>query len=239
MERHQFTLLHDMENSWWYKGRSVVLTGILKRMPIAFETLDFGAGFGGMFPMLARFSKRVSAFEPDFEANSELKRRGYERVYPTTDEALATQYDLIGFFDVMEHIKGDKTFLTQIKKSLTPNGKILLTVPAYQWLWSQLDVEGHHERRYTKRKLIQMLQEAGYKIDFASYWNVFLFPVAAVIRLSGSIGESGLGLPTPINAFFLALIRIEAFLMHIFPLPFGLSIVVLASPRQSDSSALL
>lgn len=238
MEWHQFTLLHDMEDTWWYKGRSAVIVGVLGRAPRALEVLDFGAAFGGMFSTLARFSTHVTAFEPNVAASAELKERGYIHIYPTTEEALAGRYNLIGLFDVVEHIKEDRDFLTQLKRSLAPDGKVIITVPAYQWIWSPLDIASNHFRRYTKKSLIAALHKAGYQIEFASYWNMFLFPIAAVVRLAGSAGEGGLGLPAPLNYLFLALIRLEAFLIRFFPLPFGLSIIALVSPRQNESYTL-
>ena len=232
MERHQFTLLHDIEDSWWYRGRAAVIAGILQRLPRAARALDFGAGFGGMFSTLSRFSARVDAFEPDPLASTGLRRRGYTQAYPTTEAALAEHYDLIGLFDVIEHIERDVDFLTQLKNSLTGQGSLVLTVPAYPWLWGPLDVASHHFRRYTKSSLRKAVEAAGYQVEFVSYWNFFLFPAAATIRLLGSVGEAGLGLPGPLNALFLGLVRLEAFLMRLFPLPFGLSLIMLASPKR-------
>lgn len=237
MERHAFTLLHDMEKSWWYRGRATVVSAVLTISGVkkqVVQVLDFGAGFGGMLCTLKKFSENIFAFEPDREAEEALRMRGYAGVFDTPTGAFSSQWDIIGLFDVLEHIEDDSAFLVDLKNALVRNGRVIFTVPAYQWLWGPLDIQSHHYRRYTKKDLVRVLEKAGYSVDFASYWNMFLFPPAAVVRLLGQKGEGGLMVPSFLDAIFTFLIRIEALLMRIGPLPFGLSIVACVS-RQEPS----
>lgn len=195
MERHQFELIHEAEDSWWYRGRAAVVTAALARIPKVADALDFGAGFGAARALLSRFAERVYAFEPDTEASGALAARGYAGVEQSAEAALARRYGLIALLDVVEHIEDDAGFLRELHGALIPGGRIILTVPAYQWLWSPLDVHSRHYRRYTRRQLVGRLRAAGYRVEFASYWNTFLFPVAALVRLMGSAGRAVLLLP--------------------------------------------
>ncbi len=234
MDQHQFTLLHDIEDSWWYRGRADIARGILERLPKSSRALDFGAGFGGMCSVLQGLATEVYAFEPDASTSESIYTRDYTGVYKTSQEALANSYDLIGLFDVLEHIEDDVEFLKDLKKSLTSNGSIVLTVPAYSWLWGPLDVASHHHRRYTRTMLRKTLTEAGYQIRYISYWNMFLFPIAALVRLLGSAGEQGLALRGVLNHLLVGLIHIERLLMRVCSLPFGLSVVTLAVPLKNN-----
>src|SRR5262249_12558836 len=148
MERNAFKLLHDMENSWWYRGRAAVVRGLISKEKNKGKVLDFGAGFGGMYPELA-VRGEVYAFEPDKEAQRTARSRPYAAIYDSEKEALDNSYDLIGLFDVLEHLPDDKYFLNKARKSLNKNGKLAITVPANPFLWSEHDVSHHHYRRYT------------------------------------------------------------------------------------------
>src|SRR4051812_17259596 len=108
MERPAFELLHGMENSWWYRGRALTVNRVLNRVykngiGKALRVLDFGAGFGGMHKTLSPHGS-VFAFEPDTEARAVAQERGYSKIYDNSKEALSHTYDLVGLFDVLEHI---------------------------------------------------------------------------------------------------------------------------------------
>jgi SAM-dependent methyltransferase len=228
MERTAFTLLHESERSWWYRGRAAVVRAVLKRLPARPRRtiLDFGAGFGGMHDTLSRYGT-VSAFEPDEQARASASVRGYERIFGTVDPALAQPYDLIALCDVLEHIEDDRAFLARAKHALAPDGALLVTVPAMPFLWSVHDVSHHHFRRYTKRSLRDAFEESGYEVVFISYWNALLFPAAALARMLGKGGESSFRLPRVIDACFYLLVWIESLLLCFISLPFGVSLVAL------------
>jgi len=231
VERIAFTLLHEIEESWWYRGRIAVVRGILTRAAqIPMTILDFGAGYGGMYDTLATKGP-VFAFEPDAQARSVAQARKYEAVYGDLPTAFGRRYDMIGLFDVLEHLEEDGAFLTQAHNALVPKGQLLLTVPAMPFLWGPHDVSHHHFRRYTRHSLQRTLEEAGYTLDYVSYWNMFLFLPAAIARLMGRGGESALGLPRAFDALLYAIIKLEVLLMRVFPLPFGISIVALAHKK--------
>jgi|SRR3989344_5376244 len=235
MKKEAFTLLRDAEKSWWYKGRALAIHATLMRARVATPVesiLDFGAGFGGMYAELARLSLQIDAFEPDADARAVAAQNGYTSTYTTAEEALSKQYGLVGLFDVIEHIKDDKTFLRSLHKALMPGGLLAVTVPAYQFLWSEHDVMHQHFRRYSKRLLRNLLSDAGYEIIAISYWNTLLFIPAAVVRLLGYSGSSALTVSGFVNALFLFVVTIESKILRFCQLPFGVSLVVVARKRE-------
>jgi SAM-dependent methyltransferase len=197
------------------------------------HALDIGAGYGGMFSLLSQHADDVYAYEPDAVASATLRGRGYTEVFPTLDAAFAHRYDLIGMFDVLEHVENDEDLLLQIREALKPNGTLVVTVPAYQWLWSEHDVENHHFRRYTLRGLRHVLQRAGLEVQSSSYWNTLLFPVAAAMRLAGRTGQEGLTLGRTLDAVLTRIVGLEVGAMRAgLRMPFGLSVVAVATRWQ-------
>lgn len=226
--------MHDTEDSWWYRGRISIIRVALRRAHIErMDTaLDLGAGYGGMRALLKDYAESVDAFEPDREAMQELAQRGYRRVYTDVEQALAEKHDVIGLFDVLEHIENDENMLTRLHDSLTEEGALILTVPAYRWLWSSHDERNQHFRRYSARELRRKLVKSGFEIRFVSYWNTVLFPVAVLARLCGIAGEGGLSPGSVVNTILLQLIRLEALIIRIASLPFGLSLVAIAVRKK-------
>ncbi|MEK7106930.1 MAG: class I SAM-dependent methyltransferase [Patescibacteria group bacterium] len=233
MDRTAFGLLRDMEKSWWYRGRVAVADSALRlvRMEKVTDILDFGAGFGGMHDELKRFGQNVYAFEPDAEAREAARGRGYAGVFSALGEAMGRKYDLIGLFDVVEHIEYDLDFLMLAHETLKDGGKLAITVPAFQFLWSIHDVNHHHFRRYTKASVRAVLNDAGFEVEYASYWNMLLFIPAALMRLLGRSGESALAMPRLLDAIFFAVVKIESLLMQSVALPFGTGLVVIARKK--------
>jgi SAM-dependent methyltransferase len=228
MERKAFSLLHAMEDSWWYRGRARVIARVLSCMKTTpRRALDLGAGYGGMIDTLKSSVYEVDGVEPDEESRKRAEQRGYRVVYLGLDMT-APPYDLIALFDVLEHVEDDYALLLKLHSMLTEDGHLALTVPAFQWLWSEHDVEHHHFRRYTTSSACAVLQRAGFDIRYISYWNMLLFIPAALVRLMGRSGAASLTLPPLLDQLFYAIVYMESFLQPWLRLPFGTGIVVLA-----------
>jgi SAM-dependent methyltransferase len=140
------------------------------------------------------------------------------------------RFDLICVFDVLEHIEQDTETLIAIKQLLAKNGRILITVPAYQWLYSAHDEFLHHKRRYSATQLRKKFVAAGLRPVRISYFNTILFPLAVIVRLKdkllGSPSATGTKVPpAPINKCFRTLFGAERFLLERFNLPFGVSLL--------------
>lgn len=230
MDSAAFTRMQKAESSWWYRGRRRIVENALKRAGVreVEQALDFGAGYGAMRDIFRPFSKSVAAYEPEGSANAQLHSRQYERTYSGASAALAHRYGLVGMFDVLEHIKDDAGQLRGIGDALDIGGYLVITVPAYMFLWSRHDTENRHFRRYTRQTLRNVLIESGYRVEFISYWNSILFPAALLTRLMNRSGESAFSLPRVIDSVLYACILLESGILRFASLPFGVSLVAVA-----------
>jgi SAM-dependent methyltransferase len=142
-------------------------------------------------------------------------------------------YDLIGAFDVIEHIADDQAALASVAKRLKPGGRLVITVPAHQWMWSAHDKVNHHQRRYSKRALAQLFKDSPVRLDAIGYFNSLLFPLAVAQRLaSRATGseDSDLSMPpAPVNYLLERAFAAERFLIGRMPLPPGLSLFAVGS----------
>ena len=223
---------------WWFTGRRRILSKLIASLclPDDARILEIGSGTGGNLEMLSRFGK-VSSVEMDETARAiATEKTGgafdiRSGICPTNmpfkpDE----KFDLICLFDVLEHIDNDLAALASLKTLLTDGGQVLITVPAYKWLWSTHDQFLHHKRRYSSGELISKLDETGFCVKKISYFNTFLLPFAAGARmldkLSGRESASGTSVPGPfVNSVLHAIFSFERFFLGWMSFPFGVSIV--------------
>ena len=144
-------------------------------------------------------------------------------------------YDLVAVLDVVEHIEDDVAALAAMAKCLKPGGKILIAVPAHQWMWSAHDTVNHHHRRYSKKTLVAAIEMAGLRPVKLGYFNSLLFPLAAAARVAGRLtgrdDSDDSPPPKPINALFERIFRLERHLVGRVPMTPGVSIVTLAVPK--------
>jgi SAM-dependent methyltransferase len=139
-------------------------------------------------------------------------------------------FDLITALDVIEHIDQDVESLQAIHSRLITDGKAVITVPAYMFLWSKFDEMNEHKRRYTLTELKTKLLQAGFTIEKISYYNTLLFPVVFVVRLLNNLlkrdGASDIDMPsTSVNFVLEKVFGIEKYLLRFINLPFGVSIL--------------
>ena len=234
MEKEAFEILKNIEDSWWHYGRKEAVRQALLSAGLKqnLQVLDVGAGYGGMFSLLKNYGS-VDATEPEAEAATVCKERGYRAFFNSEVDALSEgkKYDLIGAFDVIEHVDDDATFVGHLFSLTAKDGVLVATVPAFMWLWGGHDVHHMHFRRHTTSSMRSLLEKAGYEVVYARYWNVFLFPIALVTRMLGKSGESGLH-PHPFLAQTLrVLLWIEARIVRWVYIPFGLSVVIVGRKR--------
>ncbi|MFS0773128.1 class I SAM-dependent methyltransferase [Sphingomonas sp. 1P08PE] len=230
---------HDSTH-WWYRARRDILADYLTRygeLPTDARILEIGCGTGHNLPMLARFG-HVEAIEIDPAARAiageRLGRPIGAAPLPGLPGVERGAYDLVAVLDVVEHIEDDVAALAAMKTLLRPGGKILIAVPAHQWLWSAHDVVNHHHRRYSKKTLRAAIGAAGLVPDKLGYFNSLLFPLAAGARLLGRLtgrDDSDDSPPPPlVNSLFEGIFRLERHMVGRMPMAPGVSIVTLARP---------
>ncbi|HVF92792.1 MAG TPA: class I SAM-dependent methyltransferase [Sphingomonas sp.] len=228
---------HDSTH-WWYRARRDILADYLARygaLPARARILEIGCGTGHNLPMLARFGD-VEAIEIDPAARAiageRLGRAIGDAPLPALPGIERGAYDLIAVLDVVEHIEDDVAALRAMRDCLKPGGKILIAVPAHQWMWSAHDRVNHHHRRYSKATLKAAITAAGLRPHKLSYFNSLLFPLAAAARVAGRLtgrDDSDDSPPAkPLNALFEAIFRLERHAIGRVPMTPGVSIVTLA-----------
>ena len=222
---------------WWSMGRRAILSKMLESLALPQNTkiLEVGCGTGGNLKMLAKFGE-VSALEKDGTAREIVDKKTNNlfdiNAVSCPDEIpfYEQQFDLICLFDILEHIKKDVEALISLKKLLKKNGRILITVPSYQWMYGSDDEFIHHKRRYSAKELREKFVTSGLQPFKITYFNTILFPLAAVVRfkdkLLGSKSATGTSVPPAlINKFLTSIFGAERFLVNHFNLPFGVSLL--------------
>lgn len=241
MDRRVYDRMAEHDSThWWYRARRDILADYLARearLPAAARILEIGCGTGHNLPMLAGFGT-VDAIEIDPAARAIASRRLGRPVgdapLPELTGVERGAYDLVAVLDVVEHIADDVAALAAMRECLAPGGKIVIAVPAHQWLWSAHDVVNHHHRRYSKKTLIAAIKGAGLRPRGLTYFNSLLFPLAAAARVAGRLtgrDDSDDSPPAaPVNALFERIFRLERHLVGRVPMPTGVSILTLAEP---------
>jgi SAM-dependent methyltransferase len=176
------------EQHWWYRGRRRVIAAELAQLdlPENARVLDAGCGSGRTMVDLRRYGD-VVGIELSEDAAELARSRGCGEVVGGRVEELpweADTFDLITCLDVIEHTPDDRVALRELRRVAKPGGWLLVTVPAYQALWSSHDIANQHYRRYARRSLRLASVEAGWEVVRVTSFNSLLLPPAAAFRLA-------------------------------------------------------
>ncbi len=147
------------------------------------------------------------------------------------------KFDVILALDVLEHIEEDQRSIEAIKNLLVKDGIVLITVPAFMFLWSSHDILNHHKRRYTLKELENKLKSAGFKIERISYFNSILFLPILLYRVFGrlmnKVRSFDAKMPSPaLNHILAGIFQLETFILRFLNLPFGVSIIAIARKKR-------
>jgi SAM-dependent methyltransferase len=242
MERAVYRQMAELDDRhWWYRARRDIIADLIRREvrpPASAQILEIGCGTGHNLAMLSGFG-HVDGLELDEEARTLSEKRLGRKVMssplPELGEVADRHYDLIGAFDVIEHIDDDAGALASIATKLKPSGKFVMTVPAHQWMWSAHDVVNHHKRRYSMRSLRRLIDASPLTLQRIGYFNSLLFPLAVAERAASKLrGKEDADVklpPAPLNALFEKLFGAERYFVGRLPLPPGLSLFAVASAR--------
>ena len=243
MERHTYAIMSEVEGAhWWFAGRRRILESFVRRIIAdlhvagrAPRILDVGCGTGANLEMLAQFGA-AEGVDVSEDALAFCRARGLNNVRRGAAEALPYahhSFDLVTALDVVEHLDDDAAGLREMRRVLMPNGRALLFVPAFMWLWGVQDDVSHHRRRYTLPQLRERVRAAGFEVERATYANVTFFaPILAgrlIMRATGArpASENNLNV-TALNGVLGQLLGAERFWLRHLNFPFGVSVVCVA-----------
>ena len=216
---------------WWYRARSGLLRTILApHLGTDLRVLDVGSADGPSVAWMQECGHRI-ALDLDLDALGPGDVCGSALQLPFADAV----FDVVAAFDVVEHCEPEATALSELSRVLAPGGRMLLAVPAYQWAWTQFDVDAGHHRRYTRKRLVAAVESAGLEVQQATYMFAGTFPFFVAERLGRRLRPAGApdtSLPeiSPwIERILMGLCRLEQRALARRDLPFGSSVVLVAT----------
>jgi SAM-dependent methyltransferase len=227
------------ETYWWFVGRRTILESVLRRFGKRSRVaVDVGCGTGRNMQLLSNYSDCVFGFDFSRVAVGLAASQGLRvacadcKAMPLADASA----ELLSALDVLEHLDDDMRGLREFHRVLKSDGLLLLTVPAYRFLWSEHDEALWHRRRYVASELHVKLTCSGFRVLKRTYAVFFAFFPIVVYRLFRGLfpkdplapKASHVILPAPLNKFLTGLLKIEAWMMGAVNIPWGTSIIVLA-----------
>lgn len=235
-----FSVLARVESSnWWFRARNRLILWVLRSRVTGFQRfLEVGCGTGFVLQAVGEaFREAELSASEYFEAGLGYARERVPDANFIQLDARAMDevgvWDVIGAFDVLEHIAEDELVLANLARALVPSGWLLVTVPQHPWLWSAVDERACHQRRYTRRELLAKVQATGLKIEYVTSFVSLLVPLMWLSRRQrrdrATQSRSEFDLPPWLNRSLGLVMALEFGLIRLgLPLPVGGSLMVLA-----------
>ncbi|KLI16650.1 class I SAM-dependent methyltransferase [Brachyspira hyodysenteriae] len=236
MEDKAYSDIDDLEdNLWWFRVRREIVTDYIQNVNNHnnCNLLDIGCGNGHLLKDSYKYVKNAVGIEKFDYSKPKFDNILNIDIFENTFED--NSFDIITFLDVMEHIENENKFLQEVKRLIKLDGTIIITVPAYQWLFSNSDIFYGHYRRYNSKKLRCILENNGLEIKKISYMNCFLFPAFALVRIIDKIfnrKKFEYGSSKLLNTIFYNIFHIEKHLLKNINLPFGSSLIAICKIKK-------
>lgn len=225
------------EKNWWFKARRNTILHLIQKIGVNknAKILDIGCSGGLLIKFLAH-KGFLNIYGIDISENAIdlCKERGIKNVKVMDGTKLLfndNEFDLVIASDVLEHIEEDSAALLEWYRVLKPNGKLIVMVPAFDFLWSSHDKINHHYRRYPKLDLKKKVKKANFKIMRISCWNFFLFFPTVVVRLlqrfynkKNELKDQLYQVNPLINKILANLLKVEDWFLNFLNFPLGVSI---------------
>jgi SAM-dependent methyltransferase len=241
MQQHTYSIMYEVEGThWWFAGRRRIISSFVEEICRKLDEgrpriLDVGCGTGANLELLSGFGE-AEGVDVSPDALAFCRARGLENVRHGAAEKLPYQdgsFDLVTALDVVEHLDDDVAGLREMRRVLRKNGRALLFVPAFMFLWGVQDDVSHHRRRYTLNGLRRVVREAGFEVERATYANISFFaPILAGRMLMRATGlrpasENNINIGA-LNGVLGRVLGAESSLLCRVNFPFGVSALCVA-----------
>jgi len=245
---HEWLLEHRKTEAdyWWFiNKRRMVRRLLAQHQPERGTLLEVGCGGGLLSSRLQEEGWRVISSDLFPDAARFARAHGVAHALAFNAAAgwpfVAASVDAVIMLDVLEHVQDDLTCLREAWRVLQPGGVLLITVPAYPFLYSAWDEYNGHFRRYTARSLARAARASGFEIDRNTYWNAVSLPPAFLLRLKDRIQKVKLEhlefpkVSRPLNRTLQVYGRLECAWIQRCALPFGLSAMAVLRKERSTA----
>ena len=224
------------KNHFWFKSRrNLILQVFNKFVSKKDKVIEIGAGTGSIARMLsnAKYDLSIGEIHPN---GIEYARKNNDKNLPIyqfdiMNNPFKNHFDVVGLFDVLEHIEDDTLAINNISKMLNGGGKIVLTVPAHMWLWCEEDEVSNHFRRYELNTLKKLLIDEGFTIKYATNFFISIVPLLYLRTKSKSSDE--ISINPIVNFILLTVSNIENKILEFLTSKIGGSIIIVAE-KNSD-----
>lgn len=235
-----FTRLAQAESGfWWFQSRNELILWSLKKFSPAFKSLlEIGCGSGFVLQEIGRNYPKAQLTGAEYfeEGLVHARKRVPQAQFEQLDATQMSQrevFDVIGAFDVIEHIKDDCLVLRNLNRALKSGGRLFITVPQHRWLWSTIDEKAGHFRRYSFQELKKKVGEAGFEVEYSTSFVSFLAPLMWLSRLKAPNPDcdpmAEFKIPPFINLLLRAVMKVEFLLIRFgLRVPFGGSRLLVA-----------
>jgi ubiquinone/menaquinone biosynthesis C-methylase UbiE len=250
VEKDEYKIMHDIEQSyWWFVGKQNLVRSILKSLSLSRHSdriLDIGCGTGIILKLSEAFGRGYG-----IDLSAEAIRYTSARDLNLIVRSDASQsipfkgdtFSAITCLDVLEHLDNDFNILSEMMRVCKPGGHIVLTVPAFNVLWSSHDVALHHRRRYTRKQMIDKVRQLNCRVSKNSYYNTILFiPILIARKLKPLLrGKQNLqsdlfvSIPRQMNSLLTSLFVFEIRCLQFMNFPFGVSLLLIIQKPLGDS----
>lgn len=209
------------EDNFWFRARNGIILWALNQYFPRFESfLEIGCGTGYVLSEIVKHFPNATLFGSEiFTEGLSFAAARIPQIHlmqmDARDIPFYEEFDVIGAFDVLEHIKEDGVVLSQVHQALKPKGVMVLTVPQHAWLWSSVDEYSFHERRYAAIEIHKMVREAGFRIVRSTSFVTTLLPAMMISRLwqkrhsKNFDSTAELQIPRALNSIFVRMLALE------------------------------
>ena len=235
----------ETDTGYWVVHRSREILRELEELDLD-QLVEVGAGTGSVCGFLAQNGIDVVAIEPIKAGAVTIQNRGIKTICARLETVKfpADSIKAYGAFDVLEHIEDPSHLLDEMYRTLKPGGYLFVTVPCGQWLWGEMDKSLGHHRRYSKKFISEAVSRSGFTPIKSGYLFLLLVLPAFLLRaVPFRLGilkserkvlekvKSEQSANMYINRMMRFILSIESFASKVIPLPYGLTVFVIAQKR--------